>query len=178
MADNSHSFLLEEPQVKRKGDALSRAIGLSILGSLALVLALIGIDVTVIQAAQNPPARPIVHRQVVRVSGTTPIVGSLYLSVTPGIKPGPDGKLHDAYSVTNFTVHAGQAVTLVINNTDDVPHSITSPSAGVNIVVKPGSHSYTLLVHKAGVFKWYCNYPCDPFSMMHDGYMRGTITAV
>jgi hypothetical protein len=48
----------------------------------------------------------------------------------------------------------------------------------VNIVVRPGTHTYTLLVRKSGVFQWYCNYPCDPYSMMHDGYMRGTITSV
>ena len=45
-------------------------------------------------------------------------------------------------------------------------------------VAKPGTHSYTLLVTKSGVFQWHCNYPCDPYSMMHDGYMRGTITSV
>ena len=178
MADNTHSFLLEEPKQSPDNDKLRRGVGLSILGALALVLALIGIDVVAINAAQAPPVRPIVHKQVVKVSGTTPMTGTVYMSLAPGIKPGPDGKLHDAFSVTSFDVRAGQPVKLVISNSDDTVHSITSPDAGVNIVVKPGTHSYTLLVKKTGVFQWYCNYPCDPFSMMHNGYMRGTITSI
>lgn len=178
MADDTHNFLLEEPQHNTDNGGVRRAIGLSILGALALVLALIGIDVALIHAAQNPPPRPLVTKQVVRVSGTAPVASTLYLSVSPGVKPGPDGKLHDAYSVTNFDVRAGQPVKLVIDNTDSSPHSITAPAAGVNIVVRPGTHTYTLLVHKSGVFQWYCDYPCDPYAMTHSGYMRGTITSI
>lgn len=178
MAENSHTFLLEEPQQAPDRNRLGRAAGLSILGALALVLALIGIDVAVIGAAQRPAPRPIVTRQVVRVSGGAPVAGTIYLSVSPEIKPGPDGKLHDAFSVTSFQVRAGQPVTLVIDNTDNTVHSITSPSAGVDIVARPGTHTYTLLVTRTGVFQWYCNYPCDPYSMMHAGYMRGTITSI
>jgi heme/copper-type cytochrome/quinol oxidase subunit 2 len=177
MADNNHTFLLE-PEPGPNFRKLRHAAGLSILGALALVLALIGIDVVAIQAAQAPRLRPIVTRQVVKVSGSVPVVGTVYLSVSPGVKPGPDGKLHDAFSVTSFDVRAGQPVKLVIDNTDTVAHSITAPSAGVNIVAKPGTHSYTLLVNRTGVFQWHCAYPCDPYSMTHDGYMRGTITAV
>jgi heme/copper-type cytochrome/quinol oxidase subunit 2 len=68
-------------------------------------------------------------------------------------------------------------VKLVINNTDTVEHSIMAPGAGVNIVAKPGTHTYTLVVRKAGRFQWMCMMPCDPYSMSHDGYMRGYITA-
>ena len=103
---------------------------------------------------------------------------TVYLTVSPAVKPGPDGKLHDAFSVTNFDVHAGQPVTLVINNTDSAQHSITAPGAGVNIVVRPGVHTYTLLVHRTGRFQWFCSFPCDTYSMSHAGYMRGYITSV
>ena len=178
MADNTHTFPLEEPPRGPDNRKVRRYAGLSILGALAIVLALIGTDVAVIHAAQNPPPRPIVTRPVVKVDGAAKVAPVVYLSVSPGIKPGPDGQLHDAYSVTSFQVHAGVPVTLVIDNTDSAVHSITSPAAGVNIVVKPGMHTYTLLVHRSGVFQWYCNYPCDPYSMMHDGYMRGTITSI
>ncbi len=178
MADKTHTFLLQTPEQPPNNNRLRRGVGLSILGALAMVLALIGIDVAVINAAQRPAPRPVITKQVVKVNGTAPVAGTIYMSVSPGIKPGPDGKLHDAFSVTSFEVHAGRPVTLVIDNTDTVPHSITSPSAGVNIVARPGTHSYTLLVEKTGVFQWYCTYPCDPYSMMHDGYMRGTITSV
>ena len=75
-------------------------------------------------------------------------------------------------------MHAGEPVKLVIDNTDNGPHSITSPAAGVNILVRPGTHTYTLLVNKTGVFNWFCDQPCDPYSMAHLGYMRGTITSI
>jgi plastocyanin len=103
------------------------------------------------------------------------------LKVIPSGKRGPDGKLHDAFTVTNFAVHVGQPVKLTIDNTDNQPHSITAPSAGVSIVAKPGVHTYTLLVTKSGRYLWYCAYPCDSdasgWAMSHPGYMSGYITA-
>lgn len=178
MADKTHTYLLEEPQEIPDDGKPGRTVGLAILGALALVLALIGVDVAVINAAERPAPRPIITRQVVKVDGSGRVANTVYLSVSPGIKPGPDGELHDAFSVTSFEVQAGHTVKLVIDNTDDTVHSITSPAAGVNIVVRPGTHTYTLRVQKPGIFQWYCNYPCDPYSMMHDGYMRGTIRSI
>jgi hypothetical protein len=147
------------------------------LGALGVVLALVAVDIALVGGLQSPAsAHPRPVAQVVKVSGVTvhPVV---YLSDTPGIKPSPDGQLHDAFSVTNFYTHVGQPVKLIINNTDDVDHSITAMGAGVSIIVKPGTHTYTLLLRKAGRFAWMCMLPCDPYSMSHDGYMRGYITA-
>lgn len=111
----------------------------------------------------------------------TPVPTSVKLKVLPSSKRGPDGKLHDAFTVTNFNVHVGQPVKLTIDNTDNQPHSITSPAAGVSIVAKPGTHTYTLLVSKTGRFLWYCAYPCDSdahgWAMSHPGYMSGYIVA-
>jgi uncharacterized cupredoxin-like copper-binding protein len=96
-------------------------------------------------------------------------------------KRGPDGKMHDMFTVTDFTVKAGQPVTLKIDNTDESPHSITSALAGVNIIAQPGLHSYTLVVAQAGRFQWNCMLPCDTeaggWAMQHPGYMSGYITA-
>jgi uncharacterized cupredoxin-like copper-binding protein len=106
---------------------------------------------------------------------------SLDVTVAGGVKKGPDAKMHDAYSVTDFKVKAGQPLTLRITNKDDAPHSITSADAGVNITVQPGTHTYTLVVNQAGTFHWMCVLPCDSdangWAMTHDGYMAGTITA-
>ena len=154
----------------------SRVLGLSVLGAFAAVLALIAVDVVAINGAQGAPVRPTVN--VVKLSSATAVEPIVYLSVAPGVKPGPDGQLHDAFSVTDFTVKAGQPVKLVINNTDTAEHSITAMAAGVNIVVKPGTHTYTLLVQKQGRFSWICTFPCDPYSMTHVGYMRGYITSI
>lgn len=96
-------------------------------------------------------------------------------------KVGPDGKKHDAFTKTEYAVKVGQPLKLRIDNTDDVPHSITSPTAGVNIVAQPGTHVYTMVVHQAGRFQWYCMIPCDSdangWAMQNPGYMSGYITA-
>ena len=103
------------------------------------------------------------------------------LKIIGSYKTGPEGKKHDAFTQTEFAVKVGQAVTLRIDNTDDVPHSINAPVAGVNIVAQPGTHTYTLLVSKAGKFLWSCLLPCDTdtggWAMTHPGYMSGYITA-
>jgi hypothetical protein len=152
----------------------TRAVGL-VLGAVGVVLALIAVDVVLINGIQPAQAHPVT--QVVKISGAPAVQPTVYLTISAGLKPGADGKLHDAFSVTNFYVHTGQSVKLVINNTDGAAHSIVAPNAGVNIMVKPGTHTYTLLVHKAGRFQWFCGMPCDPYSMAHNGYMRGFITA-
>ncbi len=52
---------------------------------------------------------------------------------------------------------------------------------GVNIIVKPGVHTYQLVVKEAGRFSWFCVIPCDSdangWAMQHAGYMSGFITA-
>ena len=146
-----------------------------VLGAIAVVLALVAVDVVLINGTQPAQARPVT--QVVKISGAPVVQPTVYLTVSAGVKPGPDGKSHDAFSVTNFYVRAGHPVKLVINNTDTATHSIVAPGAGVRIMVKPGTHTYTLLVHRTGRFQWFCMMPCDPYSMAHDGYMRGFITA-
>jgi heme/copper-type cytochrome/quinol oxidase subunit 2 len=118
------------------------------------------------------------YRPAAAVASVSPVV---HVSVTGASKKGPDGKTHDAFSVNNFVVHAGIPIKLVINNTDDVPHSITAPNAGVNVIAKPGKHAYTLLVDKVGRFFWFCAIPCDSdaggWAMDHAGFMAGYITA-
>ena len=51
----------------------------------------------------------------------------------------------------------------------------------MNIVVKPGVHTYELVVKEKGRFSWFCVIPCDDqangWAMQHAGYMSGYITA-
>jgi membrane fusion protein, multidrug efflux system len=103
------------------------------------------------------------------------------LKVIPAGKLGPDGIMHDTFSQTEFAVKVGQKLDLRIDNTDEGEHSITSPEIGVNIVVKPGVHTYELVVKEKGRFSWFCVIPCDDkangWAMQHAGYMSGYITA-
>lgn len=106
---------------------------------------------------------------------------TMSLQVVAGSKLGPDGKKHDVFTKTEFAVKTGQKLDLKIDNTDDVEHSITSPEIGVNIIVKPGVHTYELIVKEKGRFSWFCVIPCDSeangWAMQHAGYMSGYITA-
>jgi hypothetical protein len=127
--------LLQDVAVETRLNHRPSRIMVAATAAVGVVLALIAIDIVLINGAQAAPARPAV--QVVKMSGAPVVRHVVYLTVSSGTKPGPDGKLHGAFSVTDFTVHAGRPVTLVINNTDTSPHSINSPGAGVNIIVPP-----------------------------------------
>ncbi len=150
------------------------------LFALIAVLATVGVVVSVIANSAMGPHRHMASMGSGWGPSSAPAVATpqqIELAVVPGGKPGPKGEKYDAFSKTEFAVHVGRPVELTIDNKDDVVHSITSAAAGVNVVVMPGRHTYTLVVHKAGRFKWICAYPCDPYSMETVGYMQGYITA-
>ena len=114
-------------------------------------------------------------------TAVVPSAPAVSVTVAGENKKGPDGKLHDSFSKTNFAVKVGVPTRLRIDNKDDVMHSITSTAAGVEIMVQPGVHTYTLVATKAGHFRWLCTIPCDSpakgWAMTHAGYMAGYITA-
>ena len=100
-----------------------------------------------------------------------------------GVKRGPDGKWHDAILGGNLTVKAGQTVTVTVSNYDDAPHTYTVPSLNLNERIPgrsgttPGIVKFTFKAPStAGSYQWFCALPCDPWSMTHDGYMRGHVT--
>lgn len=100
--------------------------------ALGLVAVCLTSAAVIVGVTDHDPTR----RRVTVVQQVTPPVQSvLCLSVTPGSKPGADGELHDAYSVTDSCVDVGQPERLVINKTGTVPHGILSPEAGVSITV-------------------------------------------
>jgi plastocyanin len=165
------------------GEAAARRFGLRALAGVGVLAALAMSMVALINASERQvaaatPQLALAQPNVTPSAGTAgPPAKIIEVKVVAEGKKGPDGKLHDDFTVTEFHVTVGQPVTLRIDNTDTVPHSITSPEAGVNIVASPGTHGYTLLVTKPGRFEWHCMFPCDPWSMAHIGYMRGFITA-
>jgi heme/copper-type cytochrome/quinol oxidase subunit 2 len=107
---------------------------------------------------------------------------------------GPDGAKHDVFTAMGATtVQVGIPVTITITNKDDVPHSMTSPDLGLNIVIPAatdkgdGTVSYTFTPTKTGSFRWFCAIPCDTdnagWDMTSDGtgsgqnnFMAGFIT--
>jgi hypothetical protein len=90
------------------------------------------------------------------------------LVVQSDVKLGPDGQLHDAFTPCNFTIYVNQEVNLTVVNYDNGEHSFTSPSLGVNFAIPPSNvtgsptvSNFQFAEATAGVYRWYCTYPCD-----------------
>jgi heme/copper-type cytochrome/quinol oxidase subunit 2 len=159
----------QQDESERAGQRLTLMLFVGII-----VLATVGVTISAIANSMMS------HHHVAagtRATAAASAPEQISLYVAPEWKPGPEGARHDAFSKTNFTVKVGQPLRLTIDNRDTATHSITSAEAGVNIIVMPGVHTYTVVVRQAGHFKWVCAYECDPFSMTHIGYMQGYITA-
>jgi Cupredoxin-like domain len=165
------------------GDAAARGFALKALAGAGILAALVMSAVALITVAEKNQASATSRLATSQVPPGTPADAPgppakvIDVEVIPEGKKGPEGKMHDDFTVTDFHVTVGQPVTLRIDNTDTQPHTISSSEAGVYIIAEPGTHGYTLLVDKAGKFEWHCEFPCDPWSMAHGGYMRGFITA-
>ena len=159
---------------REESERFTQRLVLAVFAGLAALAAVFTLVAVVANASIRHPA----YRQV---SASAAVQSVVHVTIAGSSKKGPDGKMHDAFTVTNFVVDAGIPVKLVINDTDDQPHSISSPGAGISIIARPGTHTYTLIVSKIGHFFWYCAFPCDSdangWAMKHPGYMSGYITA-
>jgi plastocyanin len=107
--------------------------------------------------------------------------------VVPGVRLGPDKKMHDAFTPTDITAVAGQKIVVTVYNYDTGPHSFTAPALGLNVVIPgarqngvPAVKTFSFTVKKAGSYKWLCVMPCDDvakgWAMRHENYMAGTVT--
>jgi len=102
-------------------------------------------EVVTVGASATPAA------STASTAAAQPALAPVSLKILGAYKPGPDRKKHDAFTATEFAVHVGEPLTLRIDNTDDVPRSITSPVAGVNITIQPGVHDYKMTVNERAV---------------------------
>ena len=160
------------------GDAAARKFGLKALAGAGILAAVVISMIALAQSSERQEARAASQFAAEQAAALPPVAKTVALSVVPEYKRGPEGEKHDAFTTTEFAVRAGQPQQLKIDNTDDVPHSITSPEANVKIVVMPGTHTYTLLVKQPGRYLWFCTFVCDEWAMQHTGYMSGYITAI
>jgi hypothetical protein len=157
------------------GEAAARRFGLKALAGAGILAAVAMSAVAIIQSSERQEVRA-ASQAAEQFAALPPVAKVVALSVIAEGKRGPEGEKHDEFTVTDFAVRAGQPQELRIDNTDEVPHSITAPEAGVNIVVMPGTHTYALLVKQPGRFLWFCTFRCDEWAMEHPGYMSGYIT--
>jgi hypothetical protein len=159
------------------GAAAARRFALRALAGTGILAAVAMSLVALIQSGEREEAHAS-SRYAVEVAAENPPPAKVVdLEIIAEHKPGPEGEKHDVFTTSEFFVAVGKPQELRIDNTDEVPHSITSPEAGVNIIAMPGTHTYKLLVQHAGRFLWYCVFPCDEWAMHHPGYMMGYINA-
>lgn len=169
--------------VDRKGKLI-----LEVLAGVGILAALLMSIVALVQSGDRHDATAMMGRRAAAhavsagatASRTAPPT-AISVKIVGAVKMGPDHKKHDIFTKTDYAVKVGRPVRITIDNTDDAPHSITAPAAGVNIIAQPGVHTYTMLVTTAGKFQWYCMLPCDGdaggWAMQHPGYMSGYIMA-
>ena len=107
--------------------------------------------------------------------------------IFPGVRLGPDGKMHDTYTPTDLAALAGQKVIVTLYNYDTGQHTFTAPALHLNVMIPaarrtgvPAVKTFTFVAQQAGVYHWRCKWPCDDvakgWAMLHQGYMAGTIT--
>lgn len=171
----------EPPGARAWHEWLAVAVGL--VGILAIAAVIISV-VALSQKSTNPGPQTV----TVQASNPTPAVAPMTVSMTVKSdvqhgKKGPDGQWHDAIVGGNLTVKAGQTVNVTVANYDSAPHSYTAPDLGLNVRLDgaagntPKITKFTFRAPSApGSYAWFCAFPCDPWAMSHDGYMRGHVT--
>ena len=165
-------------------------IGVGLAGLTALIALIVAFSALSQNAVHTTVVKTIYTGKQVVAQTQTPVVAPK--SVTMAFRSdvehgrlGPDGKWHDAATNANFTVHERAQVTITMVNYDTAPHSFTAPGLGVDSVVAGGSPTspsqakFTFRAPaKPGRYLWHCKIPCDPWAMMHIGYMEGYVTVV
>lgn len=121
-----------------------------------------------------PPMMVTTPSATVTLKVDAPPVGGMY---------GGTGQVQDAFSPAYFAVPAGKTVHVTIVSYDPAWHTFTSPALGLNVWIRPaGSHpsttTFSFTTPSKGYFEWFCDVPCDGYSMQAPGYMKGEIHAV
>jgi plastocyanin len=198
---NTDNGRTDEREVIEKGDRAWREwmmIGMGLTGLLSIMSTVVAVVALANPGTQAAPARASMNAAM--ASSAQPTATAPAAQKTEAVKltiksddehgkRGPDGKWHDAYLPANFTVHAGDKVTVTVDNYDEGSHTFTSSTlttAGVmNVMIPAGSekspHTTTFTFTApatAGKYLWWCAMPCDPWAMSHIGYMRGYVTVV
>lgn len=125
-------------------------------------------------AAKLPPMVDSTPSAAVKLEIDAPPLGGMY---------GGDGQVQDAYSPAYFSVPTGTTVRVTVTNYDPAWHTFSAPALGLNIWVRPaGAHpsktTFTFTASSTGYYEWFCDLPCDGYSMQAPGYMAGEIHAV
>ena len=120
---------MQRPTDQAKFDAEVNRNGgmfLQVLGAVGIMTAIGIATLALVVASQNHTSAMVMPSEPVAAAPSAPVAQTVSLSVAGSIKKGPDGKMHDAFSETNFAVKVGQPTRMRIDNRDASPHSITA----------------------------------------------------
>ena len=183
---------LQQAALKQRGWLEWLTIGEGLSGLVAVLALIVALAEKQPSASATPLSAPAASASsMAGMPGMAPTTAGQPVAVKMSMKSdtehgrrGPDGTWRDAAVPALFTVHAGATVTMTVQNYD-TPHSFTSPGLGVSQIMPAGTASNPSMTTvkftaplKPGRYLWYCNIPCDPWAMMHIGYMRGYVTVV
>jgi plastocyanin len=167
-------------------------VGVGLTGLLSIMATIVAVVALASPGTQTVQAAPASSAAVAPTSSTTAVAKSeavklVIKSDSEHGRLGPDGKWHDAFLPANFTVHAGDRVTVTVYNYDSGQHSFTSSSLSATALINqmipagsptaPSKTTFTFTApDQTGQYAWWCAVPCDPWAMAHVGYMRGNVT--
>lgn len=191
MADEAQPITTEATEEEREREWhewMGIAVGMTgVLSILAIIVSVFALASS--NSGSTAAAAPVASSSPALSATTAPVIQSEAIKLRVKAddehgRRGPDGKWHDAFLPADFTVHAGDKVTVTVENYDGGPHTFTSASMGVNAMIpgggslsSPREMTFTFTAPKrAGRYQWWCAVPCDPWAMAHDGYMRGYVT--
>lgn len=113
---------------------------------------------------QNPSITPGYQGAVNGTVGNCIYLNSTPTNLGPCVHSVPNGFIAHTFSFANGT-YAGFNVPL--------PSAIDSPEGGIGASV-----TFFAYFNETGTFYWHCEAPCDPWSMLTEGFMGGTMTVV
>lgn len=159
-------------------------IGAGLAGSALLI---VSVPLAVLLSVPTASAGAALAQATTSRSAVVLTPAQVTMVIVPGIRLGPDKKMHDAFTPTDFSAKVGQKIVLTVYNYDGGDHSITAPALKLNLVIPgakkegvPTVKTFTFTITKTGAYHWLCVVPCDDdakgWAMSHDHYMAGTIT--
>jgi plastocyanin len=122
-----------------------------------------------------------------RHAAAAPVPAHVAMVIMPGVRLGPDNRMHDAFTPADITAVAGQEVIVTVYNYDTGTHSVHAPALHLNVLIPGARHAgapavrtFMFTAATPGEYSWRCMQPCDDdamgWAMLHQGYMAGTIT--
>ena len=114
-------------------------IGAGLAGSALLI---VSVPLAVLLSVPTASAGAALAQATTSRSAVVLTPAQVTMVIVPGIRLGPDKKMHDAFTPTDFSATVGQPVIVTVYNYDTAKHSFTAPalfsscafSSGVSLI--------------------------------------------